>query len=150
MIALRAGVAGLQAIATARRLGAVVHGFDVRAAAGSGLKPGKMRIADMRDVTVLASMPGARVIDRHIGGRRQRALQQRVFLRVKASCSALNSASMAPVEMSMPHSRNCSCSNGWGATRVAEEVSLVAQSHDDDCRAACSERGGAGLMFSHK
>jgi Alanine dehydrogenase/PNT, C-terminal domain len=30
MIALGAGVAGLQAIATARRLGAVVHGFDVR------------------------------------------------------------------------------------------------------------------------
>jgi H+-translocating NAD(P) transhydrogenase subunit alpha len=33
MIALGAGVAGLQAIATARRLGAIVHGFDVRAAA---------------------------------------------------------------------------------------------------------------------
>jgi NAD(P) transhydrogenase subunit alpha len=33
MIALGAGIAGLQAIATARRLGAVVHGFDVRAAA---------------------------------------------------------------------------------------------------------------------
>jgi NAD(P) transhydrogenase subunit alpha len=33
MIALGAGVAGLQAIATARRLGAAVHGFDVRAAA---------------------------------------------------------------------------------------------------------------------
>ena len=33
MIALGAGVAGLQAIATARRLGAVVHGFDVRSAA---------------------------------------------------------------------------------------------------------------------
>jgi NAD(P) transhydrogenase subunit alpha len=32
MIALGAGVAGLQAIATARRLGAVVHGFDVREA----------------------------------------------------------------------------------------------------------------------
>jgi NAD(P) transhydrogenase subunit alpha len=33
MVALGAGVAGLQAIASARRLGAVVHGFDVRAAA---------------------------------------------------------------------------------------------------------------------
>jgi NAD(P) transhydrogenase subunit alpha len=33
MIALGAGVAGLQAIATARRLGAVTHGFDVREAA---------------------------------------------------------------------------------------------------------------------
>ncbi|MDB5482468.1 MAG: alanine dehydrogenase/pyridine nucleotide transhydrogenase [Caulobacteraceae bacterium] len=33
MIAVGAGVAGLQAIATARRLGAVAHGFDVREAA---------------------------------------------------------------------------------------------------------------------
>jgi len=33
MIALGAGVAGLQAIATAKRLGAIVHGFDVREAA---------------------------------------------------------------------------------------------------------------------
>ena len=32
MLVLGAGVAGLQAIATARRLGAVVQGFDVRAA----------------------------------------------------------------------------------------------------------------------
>ena len=34
VLVLGAGVAGLQAIATARRLGAVVEGFDVRAAAG--------------------------------------------------------------------------------------------------------------------
>jgi NAD(P) transhydrogenase subunit alpha len=33
VLVLGAGVAGLQAMATARRLGAVVHGFDVRAAA---------------------------------------------------------------------------------------------------------------------
>jgi NAD(P) transhydrogenase subunit alpha len=33
MMALGAGVAGLQAIATARRLGAIAHGFDVRHAA---------------------------------------------------------------------------------------------------------------------
>lgn len=33
VLVLGAGVAGLQAIATARRLGAMVHGFDVRAAA---------------------------------------------------------------------------------------------------------------------
>jgi hypothetical protein len=37
------------------------------------------------------------------------------------------------------------------ATRVAEEVFfLVAQSHDDDCRRTCSERGSADLMFSHQ
>ena len=40
---------------------------------------------------------------------------------------------------------------GHGATRVAEEVFfLVAQSHDDDCRRTCSERGSADLMFSHQ
>jgi len=35
---LGAGVAGLQAIATARRLGAVVEGFDVRSAAGEAVR----------------------------------------------------------------------------------------------------------------
>ncbi|MDX8470290.1 NAD(P) transhydrogenase subunit alpha [Mesorhizobium sp. VK23B] len=38
MIALGAGVAGLQAIATARRLGAIAHGFDVRKAAGEQIE----------------------------------------------------------------------------------------------------------------
>jgi len=37
-LVLGAGVAGLQAIATARRLGAVVEGFDIRAAAGEAVK----------------------------------------------------------------------------------------------------------------
>lgn len=38
-----------------------------------------------------------------------------------------------------------------GATRVAEEtLILVMQSHDDDCRQSCSERGKADLMFSHQ
>src|SRR5262250_1327699 len=37
-VLLAAGVAGLQAIATARRLGAVVEGFDVRAAAGEAVR----------------------------------------------------------------------------------------------------------------
>lgn len=38
VLILGAGVAGLQAIATARRLGAVVQGYDVRAAAGEQVK----------------------------------------------------------------------------------------------------------------
>jgi proton-translocating NAD(P)+ transhydrogenase subunit alpha len=38
VLVLGAGVAGLQAIATARRLGAVVEGYDVRAAAGEHVK----------------------------------------------------------------------------------------------------------------
>src|ERR1051325_3083896 len=37
-LVLGAGVAGLQAIATARRLGAVVEGFDIRAAAGEAIR----------------------------------------------------------------------------------------------------------------
>ena len=38
-----------------------------------------------------------------------------------------------------------------GATRVAEEnLFLVMQSYDDDCRRPCSERGSADLMFSHQ
>ena len=38
VLVLGAGVAGLQAIATARRLGAVVEGYDVRAAAGEHIR----------------------------------------------------------------------------------------------------------------
>ena len=38
VLVIGAGVAGLQAIATARRLGAVVKGFDVRAAAGEQVR----------------------------------------------------------------------------------------------------------------
>jgi NAD(P) transhydrogenase subunit alpha len=38
VLILGAGVAGLQAIATARRLGAIVEGFDVRAAAGEAVR----------------------------------------------------------------------------------------------------------------
>lgn len=38
VLILGAGVAGLQSIATARRLGAIVEGFDVRAAAGEAVR----------------------------------------------------------------------------------------------------------------
>lgn len=38
VLVLGAGVAGLQAIATSRRLGAVVEGFDIRAAAGEAVR----------------------------------------------------------------------------------------------------------------
>ncbi|HEX8736797.1 MAG TPA: Re/Si-specific NAD(P)(+) transhydrogenase subunit alpha [Pyrinomonadaceae bacterium] len=38
VLVVGAGVAGLQAIATARRLGAVVEGFDIRAAAGEAVR----------------------------------------------------------------------------------------------------------------
>ena len=38
VLVVGAGVAGLQAIATARRLGAIVEGFDIRAAAGEAVR----------------------------------------------------------------------------------------------------------------
>ena len=41
--------------------------------------------------------------------------------------------------------------NGLEVRRESlREVFLVAQSHDDDCRRTCSERGSADLMFSHQ
>jgi len=51
MIALGAGVAGLQAIATARRLGAVVHGFDVRPAVREQVESLGARFIFPRDAT---------------------------------------------------------------------------------------------------
>src|SRR5450755_1681689 len=52
---------------------------------GGGLKPGKMGIANLCDVTVLALMPCARVIDSDIGGRRESALEQRIFFLMKGA-----------------------------------------------------------------
>src|ERR1700722_13176605 len=52
MIALGAGVAGLQAIATARRLGAVVHGFDVRAAAREQVGSLGARFVSVEDTNI--------------------------------------------------------------------------------------------------
>ncbi|NLS06006.1 NAD(P) transhydrogenase subunit alpha [Rhizobium sp. P32RR-XVIII] len=49
MIALGAGVAGLQAIATARRLGAMVHGFDVREAAREQIESLGARFVSLGD-----------------------------------------------------------------------------------------------------
>ena len=41
VLIIGAGVAGLQAIATAKRLGAVVSAYDMRAAQGAGQQPGR-------------------------------------------------------------------------------------------------------------
>jgi H+-translocating NAD(P) transhydrogenase subunit alpha len=51
MMALGAGVAGLQAIATARRLGAVAHGFDVRPAA-------REQVESLGAMFIAADVPG--------------------------------------------------------------------------------------------
>ncbi len=47
-----AGVAGLQAIATARRLGAVVEGFDIRAAAGEAVRSLGAKFLELENVNV--------------------------------------------------------------------------------------------------
>jgi proton-translocating NAD(P)+ transhydrogenase subunit alpha len=47
VLVLGAGVAGLQAIATARRLGAVVEGYDIRAAAGEQVRSLGARFLDV-------------------------------------------------------------------------------------------------------
>ena len=57
MIALGAGVAGLQAIATARRLGAVTHGFDIREAAREQVESVGAKFVHPR--TQLASADGS-------------------------------------------------------------------------------------------
>ncbi len=45
-----AGVAGLQAVATARRLGAVVEGFDIRAAAGEAVRSLGAKFLELENV----------------------------------------------------------------------------------------------------
>lgn len=50
VLVIGAGVAGLQAIATARRLGAVVEGFDIRAAAGEAVRSLGARFLELENV----------------------------------------------------------------------------------------------------
>ena len=50
VLVIGAGVAGLQAIATARRLGAVVEGFDIRAAAGEAVRSLGARFIELENV----------------------------------------------------------------------------------------------------
>ena len=63
VLVLGAGVAGLQAIATARRLGAVVEGYDVRAAAGEQVKSlgATFLEVDLGEDAQTADDPGDRV-----------------------------------------------------------------------------------------
>lgn len=50
VLVVGAGVAGLQAIATARRLGAVVEGFDIRAAAGEAVRSLGAKFIELENV----------------------------------------------------------------------------------------------------
>ena len=50
VLIIGAGVAGLQAIATARRLGAVVEGFDIRAAAGEAVRSLGAKFLELENV----------------------------------------------------------------------------------------------------
>jgi NAD(P) transhydrogenase subunit alpha len=81
MIALGAGVAGLQAIATARRLGAVVHGFDVRAAAREQVESLGAKFVSVDDINISAGEGAG-------GYAREQSLDQQARLR-RALCAHL-------------------------------------------------------------
>jgi H+-translocating NAD(P) transhydrogenase subunit alpha len=81
MIALGAGVAGLQAIATARRLGAVVHGFDVRAAAREQVESLGAKFVSVDDTNIGAGEGAG-------GYAREQSLDQQARLR-RALCAHL-------------------------------------------------------------
>ncbi len=74
VLVLGAGVAGLQAIATARRLGARVEAYDVRAAAADEIRSLGARFVDLE----LPSLEGAGGYAREMSG--DRAQQQRDLL----------------------------------------------------------------------
>lgn len=74
VLVLGAGVAGLQAIATARRLGAVVTAYDVRAAAGEEVRSLGARFIELE----LPTLEGAGGYAREMG--EERARRQRELL----------------------------------------------------------------------
>jgi NAD(P) transhydrogenase subunit alpha len=74
VVVLGAGVAGLQAIATCRRLGAVVKGYDVRAAAAEEIRSMGAQAIELE----LPTLEGAGGYAREMS--EERALQQRTLL----------------------------------------------------------------------
>ena len=74
VLVLGAGVAGLQAIATARRLGAMVTAYDVRAEAHADIVSTGAAVLDLGPVTVPSAGGYARELDAAETGAQQRAL----------------------------------------------------------------------------
>src|SRR3982750_1606120 len=89
-----------QKVDTALRLGAA--------------KPGKQLITNVGGVSILAAMARTRVIYGEIARAGiSCAGNNPSFSLWRGSCLPLSSASTCPAKMSMPHSRNCSNTNGW-------------------------------------
>lgn len=74
VVVLGAGVAGLQAIATARRLGAVVQAYDVRAAAAEEIRSVGAKAIDLRLETLEGTGGYAREMDEDRAARQKEAL----------------------------------------------------------------------------
>jgi len=88
-----AGVAGLQAIATARRLGAVVEAYDVRAAAQEEVKSLGARFVDLPLKEVNAEGAGGYAKDL---GEETNRRQQQLLARVVSGCDVIIATASIP------------------------------------------------------
>jgi NAD(P) transhydrogenase subunit alpha len=68
VLVLGAGVAGLQAIATARRLGALVTGYDIRPAAHDDIRSTGAAVLEVADLSGAAGLSGATGLSGAAGG----------------------------------------------------------------------------------
>jgi len=89
VLVLGAGVAGLQAIATARRLGAVVSAYDVRPAARAEVQSLGARFLDLPAVESGAGQGG---YARELTGEEQRAQQEALDAHIAASDVVITTA----------------------------------------------------------
>jgi NAD(P) transhydrogenase subunit alpha len=98
VVVLGAGVAGLQAIATARRLGAVVSAFDVRAAAKEQVESLGAKFIEVEGAADLETKAGyAREMDEEMRARQARAIHETLKKQDIAICTALVPGRRAPV-----------------------------------------------------
>jgi NAD(P) transhydrogenase subunit alpha len=98
VVVLGAGVAGLQAIATARRLGAVVSAFDVRAAAKEQVESLGARFVEVEGAADLETKAGyAREMDDEMRARQARTIHETLKKQDIAICTALVPGRRAPV-----------------------------------------------------
>jgi NAD(P) transhydrogenase subunit alpha len=98
VVVLGAGVAGLQAIATARRLGAVVSAFDVRAAAKEQVESLGAKFVEVEGAGDLETKAGyAREMDEEMRQRQARAIHETLKKQDIAICTALVPGRKAPV-----------------------------------------------------
>jgi NAD(P) transhydrogenase subunit alpha len=98
VVILGAGVAGLQAIATARRLGAIVSAFDVRAAAKEQVESLGAKFVEVEGAADLETKAGyAREMDDEMRARQARAIHETLKKQDIAICTALVPGRRAPV-----------------------------------------------------